>query len=384
MYKNKYKGATKGSGNYGGHGKGKAGMITMMMKMMHGKIFMKNFGWMVFFSKNIAPKVNCPVIAEETRKNIKSTFKTCFLKKTGVDMQQQKINTKQVIEKIRQYKGDERNITAVINAIEQCSGNSITQEDLSICVFRRVLGGCFMKAGFNRMKNYQGKHTWRKGFNPRERGDDDDDDDDKEDDDGDYDGHKYYDNEDEKETENDRGGVQNYQKEKNYGRNFKGMFSMKPKMCAPCYNLQSSEELKNVAMECLEYGAPNYVGKIMSCMKPNVDKVKDTWSLKMKKEKQGWIYMFKSYGPGNFYFGTQEKLEMQKCLFERLGLGTPDNVSGDGYKNMINTYMTGTDKELLITNVIECSQSPDSTKVDFEQFSKCVLQKIDAHCEATA
>merc|ERR1712066_299087 len=120
------------------------GRRNMMIKMMFAKMFMKNFDWMVFFSKDLSPMLY-PFINEVTQNKIRTTFKACFLKKTGVEMGAKMINTKHVIEKIKQYKGDESNITAIVNATEHCSVNATTQEKLSHCVMRKVIGGCFMK-----------------------------------------------------------------------------------------------------------------------------------------------------------------------------------------------------------------------------------------------
>jgi len=346
--------------------------------MMFAKIFMKNFDWMVFFSKDISPTLY-PFIHEETQNKIKSTFKACFLKKTGVQMGAKMINTKHVIEKIKQYKGDESNITAIVNATEHCSINATTQEELSHCVMKKVIGGCFMKYRSAMRGKYQIRS--RTELTPTDESEDekkereekeakDEDDDDKDSDEDDED------KEEEKKEEDSK------KSRRHHNRDFNRKYSKNYKKCTPCYPLQSSEELKHICMYCMEHGEPNYFSKIMSCMKYDMKKKAED----AKKEPDHmWLKLFKPLHTGSFFMPTERIEKMQSCIFGRLGLGTTDDVSAEGYKKMIKKHLIGNDKvkEVLIKNVDSCSKSAIGAKVDYKLFTKCILPKLQDHCDAT-
>lgn len=111
--------------------------------MMIFKHLLSNLNWWIFFTKDVAPSV-FPMLVPEVQTLVKNRFRTCFTKKTGVGFEG-KINTEQLIQKLKLYKGHESNITLLVNLTEKCSENATYQSQFSRCMTGSIVKTCIRK-----------------------------------------------------------------------------------------------------------------------------------------------------------------------------------------------------------------------------------------------
>merc|ERR1719309_1198017 len=111
-------------------------------------IFIDSFSWLIYFTDDISPNL-CPLLKSETRNKIKTSFRSCFLKTTGLEMGEM-INVQQVITQLGNYIGSENNKTAVIKVAQDCSKKSDNQEDFSKCATKELIGTCMRDPYFEK------------------------------------------------------------------------------------------------------------------------------------------------------------------------------------------------------------------------------------------
>jgi len=411
-------------------------MRRRMFKMLIFKHLLSNLHWWIFFTKDVSPPV-FPMLVPELQRKVKDRFRSCFMQKTGIEFED-KINTEQLIEKIKLYKGDESNISLLVNLTEECSQNSTYQSEFSRCMTRNIAVTCirnYIKLHYNGMKDakteapdsedgeeentgdYQipdkneediendqieneivsndivaddnskdddGKYSYgsddkdsskRKGRSV----DDDDDNDDEEikDEEGD---------DDEDEKDQMKGKMMKVWKEKIMGMT-------QHLRCEPCLNLKPSDELVSVFQGCWNTTvSTSYIGKIKNCIQPQ-EEMKEHIASKpmhhvMMKKEGMWMKLFTPWTTKTVLwttlFMTEEMFkEKQSCIIGNLGLGTQDKIDKKGYTEMIKKHLIGDDKdkETLIEITNKCGASKPEVKVSFPKFSECTLSTLETVCE---
>jgi len=453
------------------------------------KHLLSNLHWWIFFSKDVSPPVYHRQLVPEVKTKVQERFRSCFTKKTGIDFED-KVNTQQVIEKIKLYKGDESNITTIVNLAEQCSQNSTYQSEFSQCMTSNMARTCIRKyisLHYSRWRktktsetsgdsdeenenteNYQAptkkeddlendeikhqivsneisaddnskdddddsknsygspdKNTHsRKGRsaddddndnddddndNDDDNDDDDDIDDDDNDDDNDDDDND--DDDEEKDTKGDdarskwRERVKAWKEKYAHMKNrtsWKGHTSNKSRhgswkgwssyrSCEQCFSLKPSKEMMSVFTGCWKAATKNsYMDKMKNCITATMDKKeieeKESRNSKyMSKYMDGmWMKLFKPWSSKktSLFFTEEMMREKQTCMFEKLGLGTPDKINKKGYTEMIKTHLTGDDKqkETLTKTVEKCGAATPEGKVGFTKFAECTLAMLETSC----
>merc|ERR1712168_556415 len=113
------------------------------LKMIILRHLLSNLNWWIFFTKDVAPPV-FPLLVPELQSKVKDRFRNCFSKKTGIEFGD-KINTEQVIDQLKLYKGHESNITLLVNLTRQCSKDTTYQSEFSQCMTRNMAVLCIKK-----------------------------------------------------------------------------------------------------------------------------------------------------------------------------------------------------------------------------------------------
>jgi len=317
-----------------------------MYKKLIFRHLLSNLNWWIFFTKDVSPPA-FPMLVPEVKRKVQNNFRSCFIKKTGIKYDD-KINAEQVIEKIKLYKGDQSNITLLVDLTRQCSQNATYQSQFSHCMTRNIGGICMSKlieqirARWSRWRSqkenkaedngsssgtrqkvvnkkvdprkYQLKSTKAEDLendqitnsivsNEVSDGSSKDKDDGKntyttskkwsrkrkgrsldDDDDDDDDDDKKKEATTRRPSRADRIKAWK-EKMKNRRKSGGGSWWSKYKRCEPCYNLTSSEQLKTVMKNCWESTSKtSYIMKIKDCMKKSM---KDKTQSDRSKEWEG-------------------------------------------------------------------------------------------------
>merc|ERR1712080_436382 len=160
--------------------------------------------------------------------------------------------------------------------------------------------------------------------------------------------------------------------------------------CEQCFNLKSSEELKTVMKTCWESSDKNsYMMKIKNCIFGKEDSARNermkalaNKMMSMYLEK-AWLKLFVPSTSKRSIFMTEDTInEKRKCLIEKLGLGSVDNLDRKGYTEMITTHLIGDDKEkeALTMTVEQCGAEFGEGKMSFSMFTKCALPMLETSC----
>jgi len=415
-------------------------MRRRMFKMLIFRHLLSNLHWWIFFTKDLAPPV-FPELVPELKRKIKDNFRSCFTKKTGIEFED-KINTEQLIEKIKLYKGHESNISLLVNLTQQCSKNSAYQSEFSRCMARNVAVTCIRKyiAFHYNLKDTKTEEVGGEADVKTENSEDYQIPDNKEedlendeieneivsneivaddsykDDDGknsygsDYKdsikrkGRRRYfrsaddddDNEEIKDEESNEDGVdENYQMKQKIKQIWKEkiMGMIHSMRCEPCLDLKPSEELVAVFKGCWNATiSTSYIGKIRNCIQPQQEwkEHEASKSRHMTKKQEGlWMKLFTPWTTKTVLwttlFVTEEMFtEKQNCIIGNLGLGTQDKIDKKGYIEMIKTQLIGDDKdkEILIETVNKCEAKNPEAKINFPKFSECTLSMLETACGA--
>jgi len=306
---------------------GEGGMGSMMTMSPADWVFLSSFHWLVYFTEDVAPNL-CPLMKAETRETIKTSFRTCFLNETNVDMGDM-VNIDQVHAIMSRFTGSATNMTTVSRVVNTCADKSETQRELSGCVYPSLLEACirdpYYKNPFGGMyKDGMYKDKYSGGGKSMDK----------------YPG--------------DKGG---------------------PPMgkCQPCYPLKPSNMLQNAWKTCLpSVTPPDFFTKFMRCI---------NWEPKEDKpEASMWRELFTPRLELSIFFNKKSQDDHLNCMYGMLGLGTATDVNPQGFKDMILSQLEGDDevKEQMIDAVDSCSNLGGT--IHSEDFTECTAAKLEEGC----
>jgi len=313
-------------------------------------IFIDSFSWLVYFTDDISPNL-CPLLKTETRKKIKTSFRSCFLNQTGLEMGKM-INVQQVITQLGNYIGSENNKTAVIKVAEDCSKKSDNQEDFSKCATKELIGTCmrdpyFEKPTFPFMPDTNEGGPPPPPPSPVTRG---------------YGG-----------KPGSYGGKPGGYGGKPGGYGGKpGGYGGKP-MCEPCIPLEATDEVTMAWKTCMDDPeAQDFYHKFLKCLK---------WEPKGDKPMEAmWPQLFTPRFKLSVFFDKESQDAHTDCTYQKLGLGSSTEVNPQGFRDLVNSKLIGEqkDKDNLIETIDACSTGTEA--ITSEEFTTCTVQRLQKQC----
>jgi len=325
-----------------------SGKKDMMSMSVYDFIFLDSFDWLVYFTDDISPNL-CPLLKTETRNEIKNSFKTCFVKETGLGMDGQMVNVTQVIDQIERYQGSETNKTTVIRIAEDCSSKSGNQEDFSKCTMKSLVETCKRDPYYEKpqlpfmsepeTKSSHGAGSYGGGPPNGANG-------------GGY-----------------GGGRPNGAAGQNHG----GYPMDKPK-CEPCIPLEAADEVSMAWKTCMEAPeAQDFYHKFLRCLK---------WEPKGDKPMEAmWPQLFTPRFKLAVFIDKDSQDAHTDCMYEKLGLGNSTDVNAQGFKDLVSDKLMGAQKvkDYLIETIDACSISNEA--ITSEEFTTCTVQRIQRKCD---
>jgi len=155
------------------------------------------------------------------------------------------------------------------------------------------------------------------------------------------------------------------------------------KGCEPCFNLTSSEELKETVQYCTEEEVTKeFHSKLLECYKKrNTKNPAIQKAMQGPKGKDMWMNLFLPENKQKWKVGKVDREEINNCIYERFNMGTVNDINPKGYTDLIENYILGSVKSraFLMATVEKCTQNrPVSQTV----FRACMLDYMEKECVA--
>ena len=148
--------------------------------------------------------------------------------------------------------------------------------------------------------------------------------------------------------------------------------------CQPCFNLTSSDQLKEAMKTCKEnQGFKDFGQALLQCYHGNNYEKSEEYLNKMGKL---WINLLIPYGDaGTFRLTKSGREEIHNCISDKFNMGTMDKVNPDGFKDLIQNHLVGDEenKAFLVETVDKCATSPSVSRIAFKT---CMEGYMDTKC----